>query len=94
MAEPISLEDIQGIDPATLAKLRQIGINTIEALAATSIRKITDKTNIGPDEAFQMVAKARELVHLKWVTAGELYGKRKSLLQCSADSKKIDAFLG
>ena len=47
MAEPISLKDVHGVGPATASKLRQVGITTIEALAVTPVREITDKTDIG-----------------------------------------------
>jgi len=94
MEEPITLDDIPGIGDATVKKLRQIGITTIEALAVTPIREITDKTDIGPDKAFQIVAEARKHIHADWVTAQELYERRKGLQRCSTGSKKLDALLG
>jgi len=91
MDEPISLEDTQAIGPATATKLRKIGI---EALVVTPVREITDKTDIGPDEAFQIVAKARKIVRVDWITAQELYERRKDLLGCSTSSEKTDVLPG
>jgi nucleotidyltransferase/DNA polymerase involved in DNA repair len=53
MEEPVSLNDVPGVGSATASKLRPIGITTIEALAVTPIREITDKSDIGFEKALQ-----------------------------------------
>jgi len=53
MGEPISLNDVPRVGSATASKLRQIGIATIEALAVTPIREITDKTDMGLRRRFK-----------------------------------------
>jgi len=82
MAEPISLKDVPGVGPATASKLRQVGITTIEALAVTPVREITDKTDIGFEKAFQIIGEARRLVQADWTTAKELWERRKGMLRC------------
>jgi DNA repair protein RadA len=77
MGEPVSLQDIDGVGPATASKLRQIGITTIEALAVTPVREITDKTDIGFEKALQIIQEAKKLVRVDWMTAKELWEKRK-----------------
>lgn len=93
MVEALSLRDVPGVGPATASKLREIGITTIEALAVTPIREITDKTDIGFEKALKIVHEARKLVHVDWLTAKELWEKRKDMLRCSTGSKRLDALL-
>jgi len=54
--EPISSNDVPRAGSATASKLRQIGIRTIEALAVTPVREITDKSDIGFEKALQIIA--------------------------------------
>jgi len=93
MADPISLKDVPGVGPATASKLRQAGITSIEALAVSPIREITEKTDLGFEKAFQIVLEARKLIHVDWVTAKELWERRKGMLRCSTGSQKLDALL-
>jgi hypothetical protein len=93
MGEPVSLKDVPGVGPATASKLRQVGITTIEALAVTPIREITDKTDIGFEKALQIILEARKLVQADWTTAKELWKRRKGMLRCSTVSQKLDALL-
>ena len=92
--EPISLKDVPGVGPAIASKLRQVGITTIEALAVAPVREITDKTDIGFEKALQIIGEARKLVQADWMTAKELWEKRKGMLRCSTSSQKLDTFLG
>jgi len=93
VVEPISLKDVPGVGPATASKLRQIGITTIEALAVSPAREITDKSDIGFEKALQIVLEARKLVHADWTTAKDLWERRRGMLRCSTGSQKLDALL-
>jgi DNA repair protein RadA len=93
MVEPISLKDVPGVGPATASKLGQVEITTIEALAVTPVREITDKTDIGFEKALQIILEARKHVQADWTTAKELWERRKGMLRCSTGSQKLDALL-
>jgi len=58
-------------------KIRQTGITTTETLTITPIRETTEKTNIGPEQTFHTICQARKLTHVDWITAKELYERRK-----------------
>jgi len=88
MGEPVSLNDVPGVGSATASKLRQIGITTIEAPAVTPIREITDKSDIGFEKGLQIITEARKLVQADWMTAKELWERRKGMLRCSTGSQK------
>lgn len=62
-------------------------------LAVTPIREITDKSDIGFEKALQIITEARKLVQADWMTAKELWDRRKAMLRCSTGSQKLDTLL-
>ncbi|MGC8576474.1 MAG: DNA repair and recombination protein RadA [Thermoproteota archaeon] len=87
------IEDIPGIGPATLAKLKEIGYSTPESLATASIIELV-KAGISEKVASKIISEARGKVETSFVTALDLLEKRKSIRRITTGSKALDELLG
>jgi DNA repair protein RadA len=92
--EKSDLETLDGVGPAMAGKLRSAGLTTIEAIAVTPPREITEKTGIGFNTVINIVAAARKSACVDFITAEELWIKRQNMLKCSTSSKNLDELLG
>ncbi len=92
--EKSDLETLDGVGPAMAGKLRSAGLTTIEAIAVTPPREITEKTGIGFNTVINIVAAARKSACVDFITAEELWKKRQNMLKCSTGSKNLDELLG
>jgi DNA repair protein RadA len=88
------LATLDGVGPAMAGKLRSAGITTIEAIAVTPPREITEKTGIGFNTVLNIAAAARKSVSVDFITAEELWKRRQNMLKCSTGSKNLDELLG
>jgi len=88
------LETLDGVGPAMAGKLRSAGLTTIEAIAVTPPREITEKTGIGFNTVINIVAAARKSACVDFITAEELWIKRQNMRKCSTSSKSLDELLG
>lgn len=88
------LEKIKGVGSSTASKLRAAGFTTVEALAVTPVREIISRAGLGEETAFKTCEEARRLMNFGFVKAAELLERRKSLLRCTTESKKLDEILG
>lgn len=86
------LEDIPGVGPATVAKLRELGFHTIESLATATIRELTP-AGIGEKQAARIVEEARGSIALKFVRADELQKLRASVARLTTGSRTVDEVL-
>jgi DNA repair protein RadA len=93
MAE-CSLEDIDGVGPATARKLREAGYVSIESLAVATAFEISEATGIGYDVALRISQAARNLVKIDLVTADEVLKRRQQAQKITTGSKSLDALLG
>ncbi len=92
--EKSDLETLDGVGPAMAGKLRSAGLTTIEAIAVTPPREITEKTGIGFNTVINIVAAARKSACVDFITAEELWIKRQNMLKCSTSSQSLDELLG
>jgi len=92
--ESLDLENIEGVGSAIAGKLRSAGITTVEALAVTPPKEITEKAGIGFNTVLNIVAAARKSLFVDFTTAEELWKKRQTMLKCSTGSKNLDKLLG
>jgi len=90
----LSLRDIEGIGPATEAKLKEAGYITIESIAFASAKEISDATGLSYDKALEISENARKLLGIGFITAEEYYKKRQNIGYISTGSKALDNLLG
>jgi len=94
MMTECSLEDIDGVGPATARKLREAGFVSIESLAVATAFEISEATGIGYDVALRISQAARNLVKIDLVTADEVLKRRQQAQKITTGSKSLDALLG
>lgn len=94
MLSEYSLEDVEGVGPATARKLREAGFVTIEALAVATAFEISEAAGIGYDVALKISQRARELVEVNLVTADEVLKRRRLAQKITTGSRALDELLG
>lgn len=93
MSEDTRLEDIKGVGRMTAEKLRKAGVNSVEELAVTPIRELVDKAELSKKSASNLSETARRLMSMSFISAMELWEKRKNMMRCSTGSAALDDML-
>ena len=94
MSEKHELEDIEGIGPATAEKLRAAGITSVESLAVTPTRQLTEIADITEEKASVVTQAARAMLNIKFTTAKEILSRRGNIGFITTGSKSVDTLLG
>src|SRR5579872_6301392 len=95
----LEIDELEGIGPATKAKLNDIGIITVLDLAVKSPSDVADAVGSDLARATELCNKARtKLVELKYfdddfVSASEIYRRRKAIERISTGSRNLDDLL-
>ena len=98
--EELELDELPGVGPATKAKLKDAGIETILDLATAGPMDIAEAVDIDVSKAVELNNKARKkLVELNrlepdFINASDLLTKRKAIDRISTGSKNLDDLLG
>jgi DNA repair protein RadA len=87
------VEDIPGVGPATVEKLRELGFHTVESLATATVKELL-LTGIGEKQAAKMINEARNSLALTFIRADELLKMRETILKLTTTSKTIDKLIG
>ncbi|MDG6965219.1 MAG: DNA repair and recombination protein RadA [Nitrososphaerota archaeon] len=96
----LELDTLPGVGPATKAKLKDAGIETILDLATAGPMDVADAVDIDVSKAVELNNKARKkLVELNrlepdFINAADLLVKRKAIDRISTGSKNLDDLLG
>lgn len=83
------IEDIPGVGPATSKKLRDLGYNTVEALAMATARELAP-IGVGEKKAFSIIEAARSAIGVNFIRADELLKMRQNVLRLTSGSEAID----
>ncbi|MFO8018830.1 MAG: DNA repair and recombination protein RadA [Promethearchaeia archaeon] len=89
-----SLQDLPGLGSVTFKKLKKAGILTIRSLAMISPRKLSDKVGIGKKIANKLIKNARAYEKMGFLSAAEIWEKRKNTHKLTTGSKNLDDLLG
>ena len=90
----IDIEEIEGVGRVTAQKLRQHGYMTVKDVAFASVKELAEI--LGSEErALQIIKAAQKLLGIKpFISALELYEKRRSIRKISTGVKALDELLG
>lgn len=96
----LHLEDLLGIRPLQVAKLKRIGINSVLELAVSIPQEMADETGSDLESMVSLVLEAKRaltnvgLLSKEFCTAADILTRRKEILRCTTGSKTLDQLLG
>jgi DNA repair protein RadA len=89
------IEDLPGIGPKTGEKLREAGYKTIEKIAVSSPKDLSDLADLGETIATKIIEAAKEMAEVGgFRTAKEIADLRESIGYITTGSKDLDELLG
>ncbi len=92
--EGVTLEDLPGVGPATLEKLRIVGFGELMAVAVATPGELIDATGMTEAAAKKLIAAARSSLKMGFESGEELLKRRKEVVRISTGSKQFDSLLG
>jgi DNA repair protein RadA len=87
-----SLEDLPGIGPATVAKLKEIGFKTVESLGTAAVAELVS-AGIGEAVAAKVIDTARKSMAITFVRGDELVELRKNIRKLTTGCSSLDKLL-
>ncbi len=88
-----TLEDLPGIGPATINKLKEIGFKTVESLGTATLNELVS-AGIGKEVAEKVIKTARKTVAITFVRGDELVELRKNIRKLTTGCSSLDKLLG
>jgi DNA repair protein RadA len=86
------LEDLPGIGPATVAKLKEIGFKTVESLGTAAVAELV-AAGIGEPMAEKVIEAARRSMAITFVRGDELVELRKNVRKLTTGCSSMDRLL-
>jgi len=91
----VDLEDLPGIGPAIAEKLREAGLNSLEAIAVASPAELVATAEIGEATAAKIINAAREAADIGGFETGDrILERRQGIGKLTTGSKSFDNLLG
>jgi DNA repair protein RadA len=87
-----TLEDLPGIGPATVAKLKEIGYKTVESLGMAAVSELV-AAGIGEAVAQKVIDEARKGMAITFVRGDELVELRKNVRKLTTGCSSMDQLL-
>jgi DNA repair protein RadA len=88
------LEDLPGIGPVTIEKLKEAKFEDVMSVAVASAGVLSDVAGITEATANKAIAAARDLLDLGFSTAQEVCDKRKTITKITTGSEEVDKLMG
>nr|MBC8520428.1 DNA repair and recombination protein RadA [Methanomicrobia archaeon] len=91
----MDLEELPGVGPAIPEKLREAGLNSLEAIAVASPAELVATAEIGEATAAKIINSAREAADIGGFETGDkILERRKEVGKLTTGSKSLDDLLG
>jgi DNA repair protein RadA len=87
-----TLEDLPGVGPATVAKLKEIGFKTVESLGTAAVAELVS-AGIGEAMAEKVIEAARKSMAITFVRGDELVELRKNIRKLTTGCSSLDQLL-
>ncbi|MEA1957054.1 MAG: DNA repair and recombination protein RadA, partial [Euryarchaeota archaeon] len=93
--EKVDLEELPGVGPAIAEKLREAGLNSLEAIAVASPAELVATAEIGESTAAKIINAARVAADIGGFETGEkILERRQGIGKLTTGSKSFDELLG
>ncbi|MDY6964829.1 MAG: DNA repair and recombination protein RadA [Halobacteriota archaeon] len=93
--ETITLEELDGVGPATAEKLREAGFGSIETIAVMSPSELASVAEIGELTASKIINSARREAKIGGFETGDVvFERRKQVKKLTTGSTSLDELLG
>jgi DNA repair protein RadA len=89
-----TISDLPGVGPSTAEKLMAAGIDTLLAVAVSSIGTLTDEAGVSESVARKMIQAARDMLDMGFETGDVILEKRKSVNKIKTGSEGFDEVMG
>ncbi|XP_074595741.1 RAD51 recombinase homolog spn-A [Brevipalpus obovatus] len=93
---PQRIKKLQGgnITANDIRNLQEAGFHTVDAIAFTTKKNLSQVKGIGDTKVDRLIAEAQKLCPLGFTTAREYHKKRGELIQITTGSQQLDQLLG
>ncbi|MCW4050163.1 MAG: DNA repair and recombination protein RadA [Candidatus Bathyarchaeota archaeon] len=88
-----TLEDLPGVGPATVSKLKEIGFKTVESLGTAAVAELVS-AGIGEAMAEKVIEAARKSMAITFVRGDELVELRSNIRKLTTGCSSLDQLLG
>ena len=89
-----SLDQLEGLSSQTISKLREAGYVTVESIAVAPSRELEVRAGIGEDTVAKIVKAARDICAIQFISADQLYERKKNALRLTTGSKALNSIIG
>ncbi len=93
-SKELTLDDLPGIGPATLKKLKDAGIITIRSLALYPLSKLIEESGLGEKTSLTLIKTAQDIEKMGFKSAEKIWEKRRALNKLTTGSNNLDELLG
>ncbi len=90
----LTVSDLPGVGPTTAEKLAAAGIDTLLAVAVSSIGVLTEEAGVSDSVARKMIQAARDMMEMGFDTADTILEKRQAVTKISVGSDGFDEVMG
>lgn len=90
----LGISDLPGVGPSTAEKLEAAGIDTLLAVAVSSIGVLTNEAGVSESVARKMIQSARDMLDMGFDSADEILKKRSEVSKIKTGSDGFDEVMG
>lgn len=90
----LTISDLPGVGPSTAEKLAAAGIDTLLAVAVSSIGVLTEEAGVSESVARKMIQAARDMLEMGFETADTILEKRQNVNKIKTGSDSFDEVMG
>ena len=90
----LTISDLPGVGPSTAEKLMAAGIDTLLAVAVSSIGTLADEAGVSESAARKMIQAARDMQEMGFETADLILEKRQNVGKIKTGSDSFDEVMG
>lgn len=90
----LGISDLPGVGPSTAEKLEAAGIDTLLAVAVSSIGILTNEAGVSDSVARKMIQAARDMLDMGFDSADEILKKRAEVSKIKTGSDGFDEVMG